>query len=236
VHWRNGRLLATSRAGEARLAAYLDDHAALIDALLELLALRWRASDLEFARELAQVMLARFADAPIGGFFFTADDHEQLVLRTKGYADDAVPNGNGLAARALARLGALLGDPRLHEAATATLRAAQRELRQHPAACATLVAAQLEALVPAPLAILRVAGDVDVADWRRVLDQASEGRGRCYVIAADAPALPGLLGERRALDDAAITAYVCHGHTCAAPVTTLAGFEALLATDDPVTE
>ncbi|MGE0484721.1 MAG: thioredoxin domain-containing protein [Gammaproteobacteria bacterium] len=233
VHWQDGRLLATSRGGAARHAAYLDDYAALLDALLELLALRWRTADLAFARELAAVLLAHFGDVQIGGFFFTADDHEALVLRTKGYADDAVPNGNGLAARGLARLAALLGDVDLHDATTATLRAAQPEVRRHPAACATVVAAQLEALVPAPLAILRVAGAADVTAWRGALERASAGRGQCYVIAADETGLPGLLGERRALGDAAITAYVCHGHACAAPVTTLADFEKVLVGEEP---
>ncbi|MCB1749403.1 MAG: thioredoxin domain-containing protein [Gammaproteobacteria bacterium] len=235
VHWRDGRLLAASRDGTAHLAAYLDDHAALLDALLELLVLRWRTADAEFAVDLASAMLNRFADPQVGGFFFTADDHEQLVERVKGYADDALPNGNGLAARGLARLAALLGDARLHAAAEATLRAAQPEVRQHPAACATLVAAQLEALVPAPLVILRVAGGTDVADWRRAAEAAGGGRGQCYVIAADARGLPGLLGERRALDGATVTAYVCHGQVCATPVTTLPAFEAVLAGETPPT-
>ena len=74
--WRDGRLLATYKDGRAHLPAYLDDYAFLADALLELLQTRWRSSDLEFARQLAEVLLAQFEDADSGGFFFTAGDHE----------------------------------------------------------------------------------------------------------------------------------------------------------------
>ena len=70
--WRDGRLLATYKDGRAHLPAYLDDYAFLADALLELLQTRWRSSDLEFARQLAEVLLAQFEDADAGGFFFTA--------------------------------------------------------------------------------------------------------------------------------------------------------------------
>ena len=61
--WRDGRLLATYKDGRAHLPAYLDDYAFLADALLELLQTRWRSSDLEFARQLVDVLLDQFEDA-----------------------------------------------------------------------------------------------------------------------------------------------------------------------------
>jgi len=72
--WRDGRLLATYKDGRAHLPAYLDDYAFLADALLELLQSRWRSSDLDFALELVEVLLAKFEDAGNGGFYFTASD------------------------------------------------------------------------------------------------------------------------------------------------------------------
>src|SRR6202034_2938246 len=92
--WRDGRLLATYKDGRAHLPAYLDDYAFLADALLELLQTRWRSSDLQFARQLTEVLLSQFEDPQSGGFFFTAADHEQLLHRSKTYADDALPSGN----------------------------------------------------------------------------------------------------------------------------------------------
>ena len=71
--WRDGRLLATCKGGGAHLPAYLDDYAFLLDAVLELLQLRWRRTDLDFAVALAEVLLKHFADPQQGGFFFTAE-------------------------------------------------------------------------------------------------------------------------------------------------------------------
>src|SRR5277367_4086092 len=86
--WRDGRLLATYKDGRAHLPAYLDDYAFLADALLELLQTRWRSSDLQFARQLTEVLLSQFEDPQNGGFFFTAADHEQLIHRSKTFSDD----------------------------------------------------------------------------------------------------------------------------------------------------
>jgi uncharacterized protein YyaL (SSP411 family) len=88
--WRDGRLLATSRDGRAHLQAYLDDYAFLAEALLELLQTRWRSGDLEFARALVEVMLAKFEDPDAGGFYFTASDHERLIHRSKSFGDESV--------------------------------------------------------------------------------------------------------------------------------------------------
>ena len=106
---RSGRLLATCKDGEAHLNAYLDDYAFLLDALLELMQCDFRVADMEWARELAQVLLDQFEDRAHGGFFFVSHDHERLIHRAKIGHDNATPAGNGIAALALGRLGHLLG-------------------------------------------------------------------------------------------------------------------------------
>ena len=93
--FRDGRLLAVHKDGQSRFAAYLDDYAFLLDALLELLQTRWRSSDLQLATALADALLEHFTDGEHGGFYFTADDHEQLMHRSKSFGDEAVPAGNG---------------------------------------------------------------------------------------------------------------------------------------------
>ena len=108
--WREDRLLATYKEGQARLPAYLDDYAFLIDAGLELLQSDWRTSDLMWIKQLADTLLERFEDKANGGFYFTGDDHEALIHRPRPLGDEAMPSGNGVAAFALARLGHLLGE------------------------------------------------------------------------------------------------------------------------------
>ena len=98
--WRDGRLLAVHKDGQSRFPAYLDDYASLAWGLLELVQARWDTAAFNWAVELAEVMLEHFEDAATGGFYFTADDGETLILRPKTFADDATPAGNGVAARA----------------------------------------------------------------------------------------------------------------------------------------
>ena len=111
-----GRLLRTYNRGRAQLGAYLEDHAFLLEALLTLYGAtfdpRWFAA----ARELAETILARFADTEHGGFFATADDHEALVARRKELEDTPIPSG-----ASSARATACCGWPR-SPASTATRR------------------------------------------------------------------------------------------------------------------
>ena len=100
--WRDGRLLATYKDGRAHLNAYLDDHAFLLDALLELMQTDFRPKISQFAQALAELLLEQFEDREHGGFFFVSHDHEQLIHRPKTGHDNATPSGNGVAAFALA--------------------------------------------------------------------------------------------------------------------------------------
>ena len=130
--WRDGRLLATYKDGRAHLNAYLDDYVYLADAILELQQVRFRADELAFARELLEATLEHFEDREGGGFFFTSDDHETLIHRSKAFSDDAIPSGNGVGAFVLQRMGHLLGEPRYLQAAERTLRAAWPMLEKFP--------------------------------------------------------------------------------------------------------
>jgi uncharacterized protein len=216
--WQDGRLLATCKDGRAHLPAYLDDYVFLIDGILELLAARWRDGDLDFALELAEVVLARFQD-PRGGFFFTADDHEVLIQRPKPLADDAMPSGNGIAARVFGRLGHLLGEPRYLAAAEGTLQAAWPQIQNGPYGHTSLLLALEETLFPVQTILLRCAADA-LPDWHQRAGEPYAPRRMVFAIPNDARDLPGVLAERRPQGRA--VAYVCTGSHCSAPITSLA--------------
>ncbi|HEY2274101.1 MAG TPA: thioredoxin domain-containing protein [Steroidobacteraceae bacterium] len=225
--WRDGRLLATCKDGRAHLNAYLDDYVYLADAVLELQQVRFRADELEFARQLIEVVLARFADDRDGGFYFTSDDHEQLIHRSKTFSDDAIPSGNGIAAFTLQRLGHLLGEPRYLAAAERTLRAAWPALEKYPMSHVTLVTALEELLQPPEIVILR--GEADAIEaWRRELAPMFAPRRMVLAIAADTAGLPAALADKA--PRGAAVAYVCRGSVCSAPVESL---EALLGQLQP---
>ncbi len=213
--WVNGRLLATYKDGHAHLNAYLDDYAFLLDAILTLLQARWRRADLDFAAELAEVLLEHYADEQHGGFFFTADDHEQLIQRSKPLMDDSLPNGNGIAAFALQRLGHLLGEPRYLDAAHRTLLAAWPDIERLPFAHDALLLALEENLYPPQMIILR--GDAEqLPKWQAITQQGYQPRRLTLAIPAAETELPGALATMQPQEPA--VAYVCSGTQCSAPI------------------
>jgi uncharacterized protein YyaL (SSP411 family) len=217
-------LLANYKDREARLSAYLDDHAFLLDALLELLQARWSSEHLQLAVGLADTLLERFEDARNGGFFFTANDHEELIHRPKPLADESVPSGNGIAAFALQRLGFLLGDTRYLDAAERTLRAAWRAMDEYPHGHVTLLTALEEYLRHPEIVIIR--GDDDAIDrWRNAAAKLYAPRRLVFAIGRDERSLPGALADRAAVDGDTV-AYRCLGTHCELPVTS---WEALAA-------
>jgi uncharacterized protein YyaL (SSP411 family) len=215
--WRDGRLLATYKDGRAHLNAYLDDYVYLADAVLELQQTRFRSDELGFARELLEVVLERFAD-PDGGFFFTSDDHEALIHRSKSFSDDATPAGNGIAAFVLQRMGHLLGDTRYLTAAEQTVRTAWSLLEKYPHAHTSLLIALEELLNPPETVILRGTGDA-IESWRRELAKLYAPRRMVLAVPTDTGDLPPALADKPARGDAA--AYVCKGSVCSAPLESL---------------
>jgi uncharacterized protein YyaL (SSP411 family) len=114
---QSGRLLRSYRKGRAHLMAYLDDYAFLIDALLWLYEVTGRLRWLDEAERLTATAITYFWDDAAGGFFFTASDHEQLIVRSKLATDSAIPSGNSVMIANLLRLSVLLGRADLREKA-----------------------------------------------------------------------------------------------------------------------
>ncbi|HEX7374997.1 MAG TPA: thioredoxin domain-containing protein, partial [Steroidobacteraceae bacterium] len=191
-----GRLLAVHKDGRSRFPAYLDDHAFLAWGLTELLQARWDGAALGWAIELAETMLAHFEDRDAGGFFFTADDHEQLILRPKTFSDDATPAGNGVAARLLIRLGYLLGETRYLDAAERTLRAASAVVERYPHGHTSLLMALDEFTAPPAIVVLRGPQD-DVDNWRRELDKSYDPRRLLIGVPSDVVDLPPGLADKQ---------------------------------------
>ena len=216
--WKNGRLLATAKDGRAHLAAYLDDYAFLIAALLELLQAEFMAADLEFAEQLADVLLEQFEDPERGAFFFTARGHETLLHRPKPGHDSATPSGNGVAAWVLGRLAALTGKERYARAAARTLELFYPVMRERAAGHAQLCIALDEVLVPPPVLVLRGERGA-VAQWGAEL--AREFLPGMLVIPAPngTTGLPPLLDKP--LRPEAVNGWLCRGVTCLVPISSL---------------
>lgn len=225
--WRDGRLHAGTRGDMTHLMGYLDDHAQVIDAILEALSARWQDGLLDWAVELADVLLEHFADDDRGGFFFTADDHETLIHRSRPMLDDALPAGNAVAARVLGRLGALLGESRYLDAAEGTLRAAWVGLERIPHGHCAMLDALEDWLDSVETVVIRGAGE-GLARWHDRARLHYAPTRQTFAIPDHASSLPGLLAERAAREGE-VVAYRCTGLTCGLPLDEFPAFEAALS-------
>jgi uncharacterized protein len=217
-----GRLLRTYNRGQARLNAYLEDHAFLLEALLTLYEAtfdpRWFAA----ARELADEILERFADAERGGFYSTASDHEPLIARRKELEDSPIPSGASAACFGLLRLARLTGEARYEDAALDVIRLLHTVAPQHPTAFGHLL--QALDFHFADVREVALVGD-DRAPLEDVLREAFRPH---LVLAGGAPDGVPLLEGREPVDGHA-AAYVCERFACRRPVTEPDELRALLA-------
>ena len=163
-----GLLLHTYKDGQAKLNAYLDDYANLIDGLTRLYETTGEPRWIKGALDLSGVMIEEFVDAERGGFFYTGKSHEPLIARTKDLFDNATPSGNAMAATALVRLGALTGRDELRSTGRAALEAVKAVIENAPTAAGqSLVALDFEL---SPIRELAVIAGADSQEFRDVLE------------------------------------------------------------------
>jgi uncharacterized protein YyaL (SSP411 family) len=212
--WQDDRLLATFKDGKAHLNAYLDDHAFLLAALLEMLETDFRAADLEWAGEVGEALLERFHDPVGGGFFFTSHDHERLIHRGKPGHDNATPSGNGVAARALNRLSFLTGDIRFQRAAEGTVALFWKAMARSPTGYGSLLTALAETIVPPRLVIVNGPAQALPA-WAEMLRREYLPESLVLEIPGETRHLPPPLAKPAGPQ---VNAWVCEGVTCLAPI------------------
>ncbi len=223
-HWR---LRHTWRGGTAKLAAYLDDYTVLANALVSLYEATFDEKYLAAAEGLMSTVLTRFGGGDEAGFYFTADDHEELLLRTKDFTDNATPGGNSMAAMSLVRLGKLLGRrgrPDYLDIAHRILSAAAPLMQQIPMATGQM-------LLALDLWIGPTKELVFVGDSATKLARAAHARfiPRRVIAAREAQPdgkspLDVLFEGRSSGEQPAL--YICENQTCREPVT---GAEAISA-------
>jgi uncharacterized protein YyaL (SSP411 family) len=223
----DGRLLHSWRSGQAKFDAYLDDYAYFGNALVTLYEATFREEYLDHAVALAETLLDHFQDVERGGFYFTADDHEQLIARNKDLHDSSVPSGNSMAATALLRLAKLTGSERFLQAAERTLQAATGVMEKAPAAAGQMLIALDFLLGPTPEIV--VLGDAGDANTEAALKDLRKRFLPNYVLAARAANGEGSskhldrLFEGRQPLTPSPTVYVCENYACQAPVNGVEG-------------
>ncbi len=165
----DGRLLHRYRDGTAEIDAYIDDYSFLIWGLINLYEATFDTFYLKTAIELTEDQTNHFWDSFIGGFFFTAEDGEKLLVRQKEIYDGAIPSGNSVAMLNLLKLAQLTGNQDYEKKADLISRVFAENVRKSPVAHTFLLAAVDYAV--GPTYSLVIAGDTGKED---TIDMLSE--------------------------------------------------------------
>ncbi len=218
-----GRLHRIFNRGLPSVPAFLDDHAAVLDACLDLhragAGHDYLTAALHFGGEIGE----RFFDAAAGQLYFTPVDGSALVHRPRTDHDGATPSAEGLAAVGLTRLGALSGYAAISAMAERIVAGRALEIERAPHALPTLLRAL--ALQLRGLAVAVVIGAPDAAETRALAARARRvllPEDAVIVVAPDAPVPQGLAESwitGRTPANGRPTAYVCRGQACSLPVT-----------------
>jgi hypothetical protein len=218
--------------GRARIPGFVEDHGAVAMAAIDVHQATFDAGALDFAREVADVAIARFWDAEGGAFHF-AEAADDLVVRAHDVYDDAVPSGTSLMTHALLRLAVLGGDPRYQDIAERALSGIADAARKNPFGFGHAISA-MDFLRRGATTVV-VVGTSSDPGAHALIAAARRGYAPHRLIALvdpDAPALDaavsGLVGARRAVGGRA-TAYVCRDSTCGPPIVDSLALSAALA-------
>ncbi|MGH6969074.1 MAG: thioredoxin domain-containing protein, partial [Stellaceae bacterium] len=214
----NGRLKHSFRAGRAAHAGMLDDYAQMIRAALTLYEITGEPAYLDRARRWLAVADEHFWDAG-GGYCYTADDGEALIVRTKLAYDGPTPAANGVMAQNLARLFYLTGETRHRERAEALLAALAGEVARNPVAHATLLAA-CDMLDHGLQIVIAGARGTAEADALVAAVFAASLPNRTLTVVPPGGKLPdGHPAQGKSPVAGRAAAHICEGPTCSLPIT-----------------
>jgi uncharacterized protein YyaL (SSP411 family) len=232
---KRGELLHRYRQGEAGIDASIDDYAFTVWGLLELYETTFEPDYLKQALELTTIQVDRFWDEQNGGFYFTSDTGESLLIRQKEIYDGAIPSGNSVAMLNLLRLARITSNHELEEKANQIGQAFARAVRRSPAGYTQLLSAVDFGAGPSYEVV--IAGEPNGEDTKAMFRALSERFLPSVVTilrpddnGAPIDALTGT-NQGHALIDEKATAYVCQNFMCSLPTTDAGKMQELLETD-----
>ena len=227
---RDGLLLRTYKDGVTKFNAYLEDYAFFIEGLVTLFETTGEFRWLQEAIALTDRMVDEFWDEAGAGFFFTGKSHEDLIVRSKDYFDNAIPAGNSVAASALLRLAILTDNQRYRDLAQAVFGEIVNSVRRYPSGFGYALSA-MDFFLSSPKEIAIVGKDAaDIQPllqetWRQYLPNKVVAPG--FLEDAEAIRVIPLL-QNRPLMNGQATAYVCEHYVCKQPVNEIGALTASL--------
>ena len=215
----DGRLKHSWRRGKLRHPATLDDYANMADGALALYEATGDGSYLAQAEAWLEVLDRHYWDDAGGGYFFTADDTEGLIVRTKTAHDSAIPAGNGTLVAVLARLHYLTGKAAVRERAEALVKAFSGELSRNVFPLSTLLNAS-ELLSSAVQIVVVTSSTKDDTEALLATVRGQSLPDQVLQVVESAEALPeGHPAKGKEAKNDKATAYICRGQSCSLPIT-----------------
>jgi uncharacterized protein len=225
-----GRLKRTFKDGQSKLNAYLEDYAFYISGLLDLFAVNSKQEYLDKAIMYTDFMLQHFWDEKEGNLFFTSDDHEQLISRTKNFYDLATPSGNSVAASNLLRLYHYSQNNSYLDRAVRIMKAGSRSAAENPFGFGQMLNS-IYLYVKKPVEVTLIIGNdrtntnsSGLVAW--VNRQFLPNSINAIVPASELATLqryPAFKG--REAQGGGETAYVCKNYTCSLPIKSIEELE-----------
>jgi uncharacterized protein YyaL (SSP411 family) len=223
------RILKTYRNGKSHLNGYLSDYAFLVAALIDLYESNFQWTYLAKAIEINDLMLQKFWDEKLGGFYFTPADHERLIVRTRNAYDNAVPAGNSVAVHNLLKLSQFTGDEKFKEQAEQTLKLYTSQMQRSPSGFAVLLSS-LDYFWGDPKEIV-IAGDRESGQTLEMIKAVQKQYLPNKILAyAD----PELANQKEAIlqvidgkvaQDGRVRIFVCENYACQSPFLKAEEFE-----------
>lgn len=224
VRTPDGRLLHRYRVGEAAIPAMVADYAYFTWGLLELYEATFEISYLDAAIELTEDLIKRFWDKKNGGFFFSPDNSEKLLVPWKDFSDGALPSGNSVSMLNLLRLGRITARSEFEEKASQIGRLVSNEISRFPTAYTHLLMALDFGLGPSYEVV--ISGKTKAKDTMEML-KAIRSRfipNKVVILRAEEQEPPDIVRiakftENQTSIDGKSTAYVCLNYNCKLPTT-----------------
>ncbi|MDZ7401131.1 MAG: thioredoxin domain-containing protein [candidate division KSB1 bacterium] len=226
------RILKTYRNGKSHLNGYLSDYAFMVAALIDLYESNFEWKYLSQAIEINEIMLQKFWDEQSGGFYFTPDDHERLIVRTRNAHDNAVPAGNSVAVHNLLKLSQFTGDFKLKQQAERTLKLFASQMQRSPSGFSVLLCS-LDYFWGKPKEIV-IAGDRDADPTKAMIEAVHQHYLPNKILAYADPELANKetilpVMDGKVSQDGQAKIFVCENYACQSPFSDLKDFYNLLS-------
>ena len=220
----DGRILHRYRDGHAAILANVDDYAFLIWGLLELYETAFDVHYLQTALNLNSEMIRYFWDEQNGGFYFTADDAEELIVRQKDIYDGAIPSGNSVAVLNLFRLARITANSDLEDKANKIMLAFSKDVKSEPFGYTQMMVGLDFGIGPSYEIV--IVGNPEAKDTKEMLNSLRKHfvPNKVVLLRPSDQEEPDIIRlakftEYQSSFDGKATAYVCLDYACKMPTT-----------------